>query len=122
MGKFFGEVIGGRIAHPPGFGKAALVLAGQARDDATYVLFIIDDPKAPVGVHDFSLRVYFDACGAWSTGGRPAHYSRSAGAEWVSDLSLFYILNIRLILGAAHGFDTQMGGENQVYGALEVPL
>lgn len=74
----------------------------------------------PVGVHDFSLRVYYDAGGTWDTGGRPAHYSRSTGAEWVSDLSIFYILNLRLILGAAHGFDA--GGENQVYGALEVPL
>jgi hypothetical protein len=74
----------------------------------------------PVGVHDFSLRVYVDAGGTWDEGGRPGHYSRSAGAEWVSDLSLFYLFNIRLIVGTAHGFDT--GGENQVYGTLEVPL
>ncbi len=74
----------------------------------------------PVGVHDFSLRVYFDAGGTWNQGGRPTRYSRSAGAEWVSDLSLFYIANIRLVLGAAHGFDAD--GENQVYGTLEVPF
>ncbi|HEX2667074.1 MAG TPA: hypothetical protein VHP13_01765 [Gammaproteobacteria bacterium] len=74
----------------------------------------------PVGVHDFSLRVYFDAGGTWNQGGRPLRYSRSTGAEWVSDLSIFYILNVRLVVGAAHGFDT--GGENQLYGTLEVPF
>jgi len=74
----------------------------------------------PIGAHDFSLRVYYDMGGTWDQGGRPGHYSRSAGAELVSDLSLFYIFNIRLILGGAHGFDA--GGENQFYGALEVPM
>ena len=74
----------------------------------------------PVGAHDFSLRMYYDVGGTWNQGGRPGHYSRSVGAELVSDLSLFYLWNIRLILGTAHGFDT--GGENQFYGALEVPL
>ena len=76
----------------------------------------------PVGAHDFSLRLYYDVGGAWDEGSRPGHYARSAGAEWVSDLSLFYIANIRLIIGVAHGFDTQMGGENQAYGILDVPL
>jgi hypothetical protein len=76
----------------------------------------------PVGAHDFSLRLYYDVGGAWDEGSRPVHYARSAGAEWVSDLSLFYIADIRLILGVAHGFDTQMGGENQAYGTLEVAL
>ena len=74
----------------------------------------------PVGAHDFSLRMYYDMGGTWDQGGRPGHYSRSAGAELVSDLSLFYLVNIRLILGGAHGFDA--GGENQFYGALEVPM
>jgi len=41
----------------------------------------------------------------------------SVGSEWVSDLSLFYLANIRLIVGLAHGFDA--GGENQFYGTLE---
>ena len=76
----------------------------------------------PIGAHDFSLRLYYDVGGAWDEGGRPTRYARSAGAEWVSDLSLFYIANIRLIVGVAHGFDTQMGGENQAYGILNVPL
>ena len=76
----------------------------------------------PVGAHDFSLRLYYDIGGAWDEGSRPARYARSAGAEWVSDLSLFYIANIRLIIGVARGFDTQMGGENQAYGTLEVSL
>ncbi|HSN17885.1 MAG TPA: hypothetical protein VLV87_06705 [Gammaproteobacteria bacterium] len=74
----------------------------------------------PIGAHDFSLRMYYDMGGAWNQGGRPAHYSRSAGIELVSDLSVFYLLNIRLIVGTAHGFDT--GGENQFYGVLEVPM
>ena len=74
----------------------------------------------PVGVHDFSLRVYFDAGGAWDQGGRPAHYSRSLGSEWVSDLSLFYLLDLRIVTGVAHGFDT--GGENVVYLTLETPI
>jgi hypothetical protein len=75
-----------------------------------------------VGAHDFSLRLYYDVGGAWDEGSRPGRYARSAGAEWVSDLSLFYIADIRLIIGVAHGFDTQMGGENQAYGILNVPL
>jgi hypothetical protein len=74
----------------------------------------------PVGVHDFSLRLYYDIGGAWDQGGRPAHYSRSVGAEWVSDISAFYLFNLRMVVGAAHGFDT--GGENQAYANLEVPL
>ena len=74
----------------------------------------------PVGVHDFSLRVYYDAGGAWDQGGRPARYSRSFGTEWVSDLSLFYLLDLRVVVGAAHGFDA--GGENQAYLYLETPL
>jgi hypothetical protein len=76
----------------------------------------------PVGAHDFSLRLYYDVGGTWNEGSRPGHYARSAGAEWVSDLSLFYLADIRLIIGVAHGFDTQMGGENQAYGILDVPL
>ena len=74
----------------------------------------------PIGVHDFSLRVYYDAGGTWNTGGRPARYSRSLGAEWVSDLSLFYLADIRLVVGVAHGFDA--GSENQAYAFLETPL
>ena len=74
----------------------------------------------PVGVHDFSLRVYYDAGGAWNQGGRPARYDRSLGAEWVSDLSIFYLLDLRVVVGAAHGFDT--GGENQAYVYLGTPL
>lgn len=76
--------------------------------------------SVPIGAHDFSLRLYYDAGGTWDAGGRPPHYFRSAGAEWVSDLNLFYLANLRLILGAAHGFDA--GGENQVYAALQAPL
>jgi hypothetical protein len=76
----------------------------------------------PVGVHDFSLRLYYDIGGAWDEGSRPSRYARSAGAEWVSDLSVFYLLDLRLILGVAHGFDSQMGGETQAYGVLSVPL
>ena len=74
----------------------------------------------PIGVHDFSLRVYYDAGGAWNQGGRPAHYSRSLGSEWVSDMSFFYLFNLRIVVGAAHGFDP--GGENQAYVTLETPL
>lgn len=74
----------------------------------------------PIGVHDFSLRVYYDAGGAWDQGGRPARYSRSAGTEWVSDMSLFYLLDLRIVVGLAHGFDP--GGENQAYVTLETPL
>jgi hypothetical protein len=76
----------------------------------------------PIGLHDFSLRLYYDVGGAWDQGGRPGHYARSVGSEWVSDLSVFYIADIRLIIGVAHGFDTQMGGENQAYGILALPL
>ena len=74
----------------------------------------------PIGAHDFSLRLYYDMGGTWDTGSRPLRYSRSAGAEWVSDLSLFYLLDLRIVVGAAHGLD--MGGENQAYGYLEVPF
>ena len=74
----------------------------------------------PIGAHDFSLRLYYDAGGTWDQGGRPGHYYRSAGAEWVSDLSIFYLLDVRLIVGTAHGFDT--GGENQFYAILSVPI
>jgi hypothetical protein len=74
----------------------------------------------PVGAHDFSMRIYYDVGGTWGEGGRPQRYSRSVGSEWVSDLSLFYLADVRLIVGLAHGFDA--GGENQFYGMLEVPL
>lgn len=74
----------------------------------------------PIGVHDFSLRLYYDIGGAWDRGGRPAHYSRSLGSEWVSDLSVFYLLNLRIVAGLAHGFDA--GGENVAYVTLETPL
>ncbi|MGE5624217.1 MAG: hypothetical protein ACM3ZT_01575 [Bacillota bacterium] len=74
----------------------------------------------PIGVHDFSLRVYYDAGGTWSSGGRPAHYSRSVGSEWVSDLSIFYLLDLRIVAGVAHGFDA--GGENAAYVTLETPI
>ena len=74
----------------------------------------------PVGVHDFSLRLYFDAGGTWNQGGRPVRYARSFGTEWVSDLSIFYLLDLRVVVGAAHGFDA--GGENQAYLYLETPL
>lgn len=74
----------------------------------------------PFGAHQFSLRLYYAAGGAWDTGGRPARYARSAGAEWVSDLNAFYLFNLRLVVGAAHGFDA--GGENQLYARLQLPL
>lgn len=74
----------------------------------------------PLGAHAFSLRMYLDAGGTWDTGGRPARYARSAGVEWVSDLNLLYLVDLRLVTGVAHGFDS--GGENQAYATLEFPL
>ncbi|MHB8425985.1 MAG: TolB family protein [Gammaproteobacteria bacterium] len=74
----------------------------------------------PFGAHQFSLRLYYDMGGAWDTGGRPPHYYRSAGVEWVSDLNAFYRFNLQLVVGAAHGFDA--GGENQLYATLQLPL
>jgi len=73
-----------------------------------------------IGAHDFSLRLYYDMGGTWDQGGRPAQYSRSAGAEGVADLSVLYLFDLRLILGVAHGYDA--GGENQAYVYLEIPL
>lgn len=110
----------------PGYPSGLAALTGDSMRLASVGLRIpIMRPESglnlpPVGVHDFSLRVYYDAGGTWDAGGRPAHYSRSAGAEWVSDLSLFYLADIRLVLGAAHGFDA--GGENQAYVFLETSL
>jgi hypothetical protein len=66
------------------------------------------------------MRLYYAAGGTWDLGGRPPHYSRSVAAEGVSDLSVLYLLDLRLIIGVAHGFDT--GGENQAYAYLEVPI
>jgi hypothetical protein len=112
----------------PGYPSGEAGLVGQRMRFASAGVSIpISRPEAgwripPIGVHDFSIRLYYDVGGAWDQGGRPGHYARSAGAEWVSDLSLFYIADIRLVIGAAHGFDTQMGGENQAYGVLELPL
>ncbi|HEU5398520.1 MAG TPA: hypothetical protein VFV77_04510, partial [Gammaproteobacteria bacterium] len=110
----------------PGYPTGIANLTGDRMRLASFGLRIpIMRPEAgfklpPVGVHDFSLRPYFDIGGTWNQGGRPAHYSRSTGVEWVSDLSIFYLLNIRLVVGAAHGFDA--GGENQAYAFLEVPI
>lgn len=110
----------------PGYPSGVADLTGDRMRLASFGLRIpIMRPEAgfklpPVGVHDFSLRAYFDIGGTWDQGGRPARYSRSTGVEWVSDLSLFYIADIRLVVGAAHGFDT--GGENQAYAFLEVPI
>ena len=110
----------------PGYPSGLANLTGDSMRLASVGLRIpIMRPEAglnlpPVGVHDFSLRVYYDAGGTWNQGGRPAHYARSTGAEWVSDLSIFYLLDLRLVVGVAHGFDT--GGENQVYAFLETPL
>jgi hypothetical protein len=110
----------------PGYPSGLASLTGDSMRLASVGLRVpITRPESglnlpPVGVHDFSLRVYYDAGGTWNQGGRPAHYARSTGAEWVSDLSIFYLLDLRLVVGVAHGFDT--GGENQVYAFLETPL
>jgi len=110
----------------PGYPSGLAELTGRRMRLASVGLRIpIMRPEAgwripPVGVHDFSLRVYFDAGGTWDQGGRPGRYSRSVGSEWVSDLSLFYLANVRFVVGLAHGFDT--GGENQFYGTFEVPF
>lgn len=66
-----------------------------------------------VGLHRLHGDMFVDNGTAWSAGRDPAGYATGAGTELFADLNAFYIINLRLGLGFARGFDE--GGENQVY-------
>lgn len=66
-----------------------------------------------VGLHRLHGDVFVDNGAAWNEGRDPKGYVTGAGTELFADVNAFYIINFRLGLGFARGFDE--GGENQVY-------
>ncbi len=70
----------------------------------------------PAGLQQWSGKLFIDSGAAWEQGSSPDNYFTGAGVELLSDVNLFYLVNLRLRLGYAHGFDT--GGDERFYLAL----
>lgn len=73
-----------------------------------------------LGLHRLHGRIFADTGDAWNMGDEPDDYRTGAGTEFYADLNALYIINLRLGLGYAYGFDD--GGEHQVYLSLTTPL
>ncbi len=69
--------------------------------------------KPPLGLHRLHGRLALDAGGAWNDGSRPDRYLTGVAAELAADTNLFYLLNLQVVVGVAHGFRSP--GENQAY-------
>ncbi len=65
----------------------------------------------PLGLVQWSGQLFLDSGAAWEQGSSPGRYLSSAGIELLSDINLFYQMNLRLRLGYAHGFD-RIGGDH----------
>ncbi|HFC53670.1 MAG TPA: hypothetical protein ENJ43_04485 [Gammaproteobacteria bacterium] len=70
----------------------------------------------PLGLQQLSGRLFVDSGAAWQRGNSPDAWFTGAGAELLSDVNLFYFLDLRLRIGYAHGFDA--GGGDRLYIAL----
>ncbi len=69
--------------------------------------------RPPLGLHRLSGNLFVDAGATWEHGGEPEEYRRGVGLELMADTNLFYLMDLDLRLGLAHGLDD--GGETQVY-------
>ncbi len=67
----------------------------------------------PAGLQQWSGKLFIDSGAAWEQGSSPDSYFTGAGVELLSDFNLFYLMNLRLRIGYAHGFDT--GGDDRFY-------
>ncbi len=67
----------------------------------------------PIGLLQWSGQLFVDSGAAWEHGSSPDSYHTGAGIELLSDINLFYLMNLRLRLGYAHGFDA--GGDDRLY-------
>ncbi len=70
----------------------------------------------PAGLQQWSGKLFIDSGTAWEQGSSPDSYFTGAGIELLSDVNLFYLMNLRLRIGYAHGFDT--GGGDRFYLSL----
>ena len=70
----------------------------------------------PVGLQQWSGRLFVDSGAAWQQGSSPDAWFTGAGAELLTDINLFYGLDLRLRTGYAYGFDA--GGGDRLYLAL----
>ncbi len=64
----------------------------------------------PAGLLQWSGQLFVDSGAAWEEGGSPEHRFTGAGIELLADVNLFYLIDLRLRLGYAHGFD-RAGGD-----------
>ncbi len=64
----------------------------------------------PVGLQQWSGLLFVDSGAAWQRGSSPDGWSIGAGAELLTDINLFYLLDLRLRIGYAHGFAEGGGG------------
>lgn len=69
--------------------------------------------RPPVGLHQLSGALFADNGAAWHTGSAPKRDRTGVGFELTADTNLFYLLNLQLTLGYAHGRDED--GEDQLY-------
>ncbi len=67
----------------------------------------------PLGLLQWSGLLFVDSGAVWDRGSVPERRYGGAGAELLSDINLFYLINLRLRLGYAHGFDA--GGGDRFY-------
>lgn len=67
----------------------------------------------PIGLSQWSGLLFVDSGAAWDEGSWPEGRSTGIGAELLSDLNLFYLFDLRLRLGYAHGLDA--GGDDRFY-------
>lgn len=67
----------------------------------------------PLGIRQIHGSIFYNAGSAWQSRRDTGRFSRGAGLELNTDLLAGYLLELRLRLGWAHGYDA--GGEDQFY-------
>ncbi len=75
--------------------------------------------RPPFGLHQVAGALFYEV-GEVTAGSAPTEQARGFGVEVVTDVNLFYFVNLRLRLGAARGLDA--GGGDRGYLTLSAPF
>ena len=73
--------------------------------------------RVPLGLQQLSGRAIYEGGATWDEGSSPDTLRRSVGLEFVADVNLLYLSNVRVRSGIARGLDE--GRETETYVLLE---
>lgn len=63
----------------------------------------------PLGFNQLHGTIFYDSGSTWNTSSSPNKYYNSVGAEFNTDLSLFYNTRVQMTVGVANGLDPTLG-------------